>query len=138
MSADALLSRLEKVRRTGPGRWIARCPGHEDRSPSLSIRELDDGRLLVHDHAGCGVEEILAAVGLDWDALFPAKAIEHAPRVKRPWRVSDLLAATEHELSVAFIVLGDVAENRPVDRERAGEARGRLMRFLEEFRNAAP
>ncbi|MEQ9335158.1 toprim domain-containing protein [Thalassobaculum sp.] len=33
--------------------WIARCPAHEDRTPSLSIRDADDGNLLVHCHAGC-------------------------------------------------------------------------------------
>ena len=45
MSADVLLSILEGVKRTGPGRWMARCPAHGDKSPSLSIRELDDGRV---------------------------------------------------------------------------------------------
>ena len=52
MSADALLSRLDGVKKTGHGQWIARCPAHEDRSPSLSIAEKDD-RVLVHCHAGC-------------------------------------------------------------------------------------
>jgi hypothetical protein len=40
-----LLDRLQGVKRTGPSRWIARCPAHEDRRPSLAVRELDDGRL---------------------------------------------------------------------------------------------
>jgi DNA primase len=47
MSAEALLAHLDKVRRTGAGRWIARCPAHDDKSPSLAIRELDDGRTLI-------------------------------------------------------------------------------------------
>ena len=39
MSAAArLLDRLTGVKQTAPGRWIAKCPAHEDRSPSLSIR----------------------------------------------------------------------------------------------------
>jgi hypothetical protein len=46
MGSVALLDHLERVKQTGPGRWIARCPAHEDRSPSLSVRELEDGRLL--------------------------------------------------------------------------------------------
>ena len=32
---------------------MARCPAHDDRTPSLSIREGHDGKLLVHCHAGC-------------------------------------------------------------------------------------
>ena len=49
---DVLLERLERVTQT-PSGWMARCPGHEDRHPSLSIREGDDGRILIHCHAGC-------------------------------------------------------------------------------------
>ncbi|WP_216819082.1 hypothetical protein [Thiohalocapsa sp. ML1] len=45
MDAELLLGRLDGVIRTGEGRWSARCPAHEDRSPSLSVR-LDGERLL--------------------------------------------------------------------------------------------
>jgi hypothetical protein len=55
MTADALLHKLDGVRRTGTDRWIAKCPAHDDRRASLSIRELNDGRALLHDFAGCGV-----------------------------------------------------------------------------------
>ena len=47
-----LLDRLEAVRETGSSRWIARCPAHDDSSPSLAVRELDDGRILLHDFGG--------------------------------------------------------------------------------------
>ncbi|HIK68234.1 MAG TPA: DNA primase, partial [Flavobacteriales bacterium] len=42
-----LINRLDKVKQTGKDRYIARCPSHEDRSPSLAIREVDD-RVLIH------------------------------------------------------------------------------------------
>lgn len=67
---ERLLARLKGVRETGPGRWIASCPSHEDRSPSLSIREGDDGRVLLHCYAGCAPEAVLAALGLRWTDLF--------------------------------------------------------------------
>jgi hypothetical protein len=137
VSADALLSRLDGVRRTGTGRWLARCPGHEDKSPSLSVREMDDGRILLHDFAGCAVEEILGAVGLGFDVLFPEKQNEHAPRVKRPWRMRDVIDALDFELTVAIIVLSDVAVGREVDRVRAGAAKERILRFLRELRHAS-
>ena len=73
MSADDLLTRLHKVKRVGDGRWMACCPSHDDRSPSLSIRETDDGRVLIHCWSGCGAADVLGAVGLDFDALFPPK-----------------------------------------------------------------
>lgn len=49
----------------------ARCPAHEDRSPSLSIAEGADGRALLHCHAGCETSAVVAALGLEWSALFP-------------------------------------------------------------------
>lgn len=73
MTVEALVSRLEGMKRTGPGRWVAKCPAHEDKRPSLSIRELDDGRILAHCFAGCAVDDVLAAIGLDFEALFPER-----------------------------------------------------------------
>ena len=69
MNADELLGRLDRVKRNGGG-WLARCPAHEDRNPSLSITEGDAGRILLHCHAGCTVEEIVAALGLRVVDLF--------------------------------------------------------------------
>ena len=42
-------------------RWIARCPAHEDRSPSLSISERD-GRILAHCFAGCPQAAVICAL----------------------------------------------------------------------------
>jgi len=49
MTAERLLAKLEGVRRTRVDRWIARRPAHDDRRPSLAIRELEDGRILLDD-----------------------------------------------------------------------------------------
>lgn len=69
IQTDALIARLDGARQLGPDRWQARCPAHEDRSPSLSIRITDD-KLLVHCFSGCAPDDILAAVGLSWSDLF--------------------------------------------------------------------
>ena len=65
---EVLLGRLEGVRRAGPSSWMARCPAHPDRNPSLSIA-LRDGRVLLHCFAGCPPEAVLGAVGLTWKDL---------------------------------------------------------------------
>jgi hypothetical protein len=59
---ERILDRLDGVRRTGV-RAMARCPVHEDRTPSLSVRRIE-GSVLIHCHAGCHVDDVLAAVGL--------------------------------------------------------------------------
>ena len=48
-------------RRGGVG-WMARCPAHDDRTPSLSIRDANDGKVLVRCHAGCDQKAIIAAL----------------------------------------------------------------------------
>jgi hypothetical protein len=92
MGANNLLSRLHKVRQTGSGRWIACCPAHGDKSPSLAIREIEDGRVLLHCFANCETGEVLAAVGLTFNDLFPETAFgEHAKPERRPWISADVL-----------------------------------------------
>jgi hypothetical protein len=67
---ELLLSKLPDAKRSGNG-WIARCPAHDDRNPSLSISEGDDGRALVHCHAGCKPGAIVEAVGMKLADLMP-------------------------------------------------------------------
>ena len=67
---ERVLALLKDV--TGPkgGQWTARCPAHEDHTPSLSIREGDDGRVLLHCHAVCATEAIVAKIELTMRDLF--------------------------------------------------------------------
>ena len=62
-SAEEIANRLEKPQRTKDG-WLARCPAHPDKSPSLSIKDGDKGFPLYYCYAGCGYEEIEAALGI--------------------------------------------------------------------------
>jgi putative DNA primase/helicase len=69
-------------RRAGGG-WIALCPAHEDRKPSLSITEATGGKVLVRCHAGCEQARVIAALrsrGL-WIGNSPRRFTRSAPRV---------------------------------------------------------
>ena len=115
MSIDTFLSRLSSIKRTGIGRYLACCPAHPDKHPSLNVRELDDGRILVKCFAGCSVEEVLDAVGLEFDALFPERAIgDHMPRERRPFNSSDVLAALTFEINVASIILDRMVNDKDI------------------------
>lgn len=70
-NADVLLERLDNVRPNGAGRWSARCPNHQDRSSSLSVRLVDD-RILINCFAGCKTADVLATVNLEFKDLFDA------------------------------------------------------------------
>ena len=76
MTPNTLISRLQGVRQFGPDRWSARCPAHDDSSPSLSVRVTDD-RILLYCHAGCDVSAILAAIGLSWRDICPEERIPY-------------------------------------------------------------
>jgi hypothetical protein len=67
----ALRNRGLKVNERSPGHASSQCPNHEDRHPSLSVSQGDDGRVLVHCHTGCTPEEIVGALGLHLRDLFP-------------------------------------------------------------------
>jgi hypothetical protein len=60
------------ARTAGTGRWIARCPVHPDRSPSLSIAAGRDGRVLVRCWVGCDLTAVLKSAGLSMSNLFPS------------------------------------------------------------------
>ena len=83
MLADRLLERLEGVRRTGRDAWVARCPAHQDRTPSLAIDDKGD-RVLVYCHAECPTEKVLDAVGLSMSDLFERASDSYEVRQRRP------------------------------------------------------
>lgn len=71
MSIDDFLGRLEGVESTGEGKWVARCPAHDDSNPSLGVAVGNDGRILVKCYAGCTTEAVVAAMGLKMCDLMP-------------------------------------------------------------------
>jgi len=68
---DLVVSRLEGARPAGQRMWMAKCPAHDDRQASLSVKEGDDGRALLNCHAGCKTEDIVANLELAMGDLFP-------------------------------------------------------------------
>ena len=67
---EIVLSKLRRVSASGDG-WSARCPAHTDNSPSLSVCEGSDGKVLLTCHVGCDFNEIVEALGLEPADLFP-------------------------------------------------------------------
>lgn len=130
MTAAKLIDRLEGVRVTGPGRWIAKCPAHEDRSPSLSVRELEDGTALLKCFAGCGAADVVAAVGLELRDLFPERPAEHRRKPSRAWLdARDVLACIATEGEVIAIAASDLADGltfSPADADCIAQAAGRV------------
>lgn len=84
----AIVAQLDGVKRTRDG-YTARCPAHDDRKASLCISE-HDGRVLLHCHAGCSVNDICAALGIDIAALFAVKPQQAGkPRIVARYEYTD-------------------------------------------------
>jgi hypothetical protein len=83
MTPDEISARLSG--RKSFGGWTAKCPAHEDKTASLSISEGNDGRVLLHCHAGCPTEAIAGAAGLSMSDLF---ATDSKPK-QRPQIVAE-------------------------------------------------
>lgn len=78
---DNLLSRLQHVRQKSSNQWVAQCPAHDDKTPSLSIKLGNSGKILIYDFGGCGALEVLESIGLSQHDLFPDDGYEaHRPR----------------------------------------------------------
>ncbi len=69
MTIETLLSRLGRAKETGSSRWVACCPSHDDRTPSLSIKQLECGKILIHCFAGCGAFDVLDSINLSMSDL---------------------------------------------------------------------
>jgi hypothetical protein len=130
---EQFLARLERVKPTGSGKWLARCPAHDDRSPSLGIKEVDD-RILIHCFAGCGVLDVLNAVGLDLADLFPDRAPNpDAPSSRIPkFSAYELFPLLVQEAVILALAWQDVLSNggmSEADKRRTQQAYQCVMRL---------
>jgi len=137
MNAALLIDRLDGVRRSGPGRWIAKCPAHSDRSPSLAVREIDD-RLLVHCFSGCEPAAIVEAAGLDLSDLFPNSFEVSKPRYK-PALISaaDALEMIHRELCHIAVIASALGRGEalvPAEKDRLLLSIGRVLQITLEAR----
>jgi hypothetical protein len=138
---ELIQSRVDKFRWRQPGQASACCPAHDDKGPSLSVRETPDGAILLHCFAGCTVAEIVGAMGLELHDLFPPRQRPgKAPRkIARVLTPSQALELVENECNLIAIAGGILAEGRPLsasDRQRVMQAAGRVLAIAREARNA--
>ena len=115
IQADTLLARLDGARQIGTDRYVARCPAHADKDPSLSIR-ITDEHILLFCHAGCEVSAILAALSLQWRDICPEPAIPYqqalaAGHRRLRQRLSDI-SARDWARTLLTIAADDIEHGR--------------------------
>jgi hypothetical protein len=110
-----LLSRLSKVKSTGRNSWLACCPAHDDRSPSLAIKEEHDGHILLHCFAGCSASDIVGTIGIDIRDLFPPEPVHHKTPVRKKFYATDILAAIKFEAQIVLMASYELKNNKPLN-----------------------
>lgn len=131
-----ILDRLDGVRDKRQGNYLACCPAHEDKSPSLSIKFCGDGRVLLHCFAGCDIEAICGALGLRLSDLMPGGPLDnHVKPVRHRLNPSDALAALDHEALVVSLIAADVHEHKEID-EATWNRLARAVNRISTARNA--
>jgi hypothetical protein len=86
---DRLRSDGRIVRESWAGQATAQCPAHDDRNPSLRITGIE-GQVLVHCHAQCSIENVLAPLGITTRDLYDnprdtSYAYEDGRNAHRTW-----------------------------------------------------
>jgi hypothetical protein len=130
--ADNVLPKLECVRDFGNGRGIARCPAHDDKTPSLAWRICDDGTLLVKCWAGCGAHDIVDAIGLKLRDLFAGPIDRNRLGDFRP-DLRQALAGLRLEATVVLIAADDISRGvtlSAADIERVQRAAGQIRNVV--------
>lgn len=142
---ETLLGRLNGVRQTGPETWMAKCPAHEDRRPSLSIRVKPDGRILVNCLAECSFYSVVSAVGMEPYQLMPHRPRDTPdgpgghPPLGQPWPATHLSELLRHDALVVSIAidrmialeaLEDANDLSTEDLAQASDAAHRILETL--------
>jgi len=135
MSAELILDRLEGVKCTGESRWLANCPAHNDRHPSLSIKETSEGVVLLKCWSGCTAHEIASAAGISLSELFPSSSVMHRKGERRPFPTADVFRALADEMLFIAMSSCDLIKGKALtetDHQRLLLAVGRVRAALQE------
>src|SRR5450631_2843368 len=101
IALEAFLDKLERVTKSGTGH-MARCPAHEDRTASLSVREGDDGKILLFCQAGCETKYVLEKLDLTFADISGHRNGSTSAAKNQPRRTVDTYDYTDERGSVLY------------------------------------
>ena len=131
MNINDFLSYFEKSYRSGKDEYQCLCPAHQDKTASLSIKNLPDERILIHCFAGCAANDILEAVGLTFDDIVPKRLGDFKP-VSKPFNPYAVLKSISNETLLVALAGLEVANGKTLPQED----KDRLMIAVNRLREA--
>lgn len=133
MIADRFLPLLRKVKPTGQGRWIACCPCHDDKTPSMTITEADDSVLMNCFGCGANGKDVCETLGIDPMELFGKDFITgeyKKPRVP----AADILRCLDFEVMFLQCVTNQLKAGQPLtdkDKDRLKLTSQRISKAMQ-------
>lgn len=131
MNINDFLSYFEKSYRSGKDEYQCLCPAHQDKTASLSIKNLPDERILIHCFAGCAANDILEAVGLTFEDIVPKRLGDFKP-VSKPFNPYAVLKAISNETLLVALAGLEIANGKTLPQED----KDRLMIAVNRLREA--
>ncbi len=131
MNINDFIGYFEKSYRSGKDEYQCLCPAHNDKTASLSIKNLPDERILIHCFAGCAANDILGAVGLTFDDIVPKRLGDFKP-VSKPFNPYAVLKAISNETLLVALAGLEVANGKTLPQED----KDRLMIAVNRLREA--
>lgn len=131
MNINDFLGYFERSYRSGKDEYQCLCPAHNDKTASLSIKNLPDERILIHCFAGCAANDILGAVGLTFDDIVPKRLGDFKP-VSKPFNPYAVLKAISNETLLVALAGLEVANGKTLPQED----KDRLMIAVNRLREA--
>ena len=131
MNIHEIIGYFEKAYKSGENEYQCLCPAHNDKTASLSIKNLPDERILIHCFAGCAANDILEAVGLTFDDIVPKRLGDFKP-VSKPFNPYAVLKAISNETLLVALAGLEVANGKTLPQED----KDRLMIAVNRLREA--
>lgn len=134
MEINEILSKFQRVYKSGNDQWQCLCPVHDDKSPSVGIKYTKDGRILIHCFSGCPTNEILDAVGISFDDLFPDKLKNEYKPIKRAFNPYAVLMSLSNEVLLCTLAAMDLSKGKilnEIDKQRLILAYSRIKEAYE-------
>lgn len=134
---ENLLGRVQKAKRSGRDSWIACCPAHQDKNPSMTIREVEEGKLLVHCFAGCSIEEIVSSIGITLADLMPERSPDAIRRPSAvPFNARDVMTCIQSDAGLLCVFIASVTKGEKITSEEAANAYKAAARIVAATRMA--
>jgi hypothetical protein len=100
----------------------------------MTIKELDDGRVLIHDFGGDSPQEILDALGLTFADLFPEKLTDRGKPARPAFPATDVLRCISFEALLVAISASKMVKGIQLtdeEKKRLMVAAGRINAAME-------